>query len=171
MLTAYALCLVAPTVGLQHFYLGRDAHGVLHLLTLGGVGLGWARDLCCLPRYVATANEEPSYVVALKAEQRAQSRPSIAIVSSRSACHTLPGSSARPHDSCTNSSTHLTRVHEHAQPSASHASAPQRVCMHACSVSWHARASVCVCRPCTLCVLRPSLCARVCSSVLEQPSR
>ena len=64
---AYFLWTIAPPLGLHHFYLGRDAHAVLHVLTFGLFGVGWLRDLFCLPRYAAICNEEPEYVGTLKA--------------------------------------------------------------------------------------------------------
>ena len=73
---AYVLWLLAPPLGLHHLYLGRDAHAVLHASTLGAVGLGWCRDLFCLPRYVAIANEDPAHTSALRAEQRVNPTPS-----------------------------------------------------------------------------------------------
>ena len=73
---AYALAFVAPPLGLHHVYLGRDSHAVLHLLTFGLLGLGWMRDLLCLPRYVITSNEDPAYVAHLQAEKQLRPTPS-----------------------------------------------------------------------------------------------
>jgi DnaJ family protein C protein 22 len=69
---AYALCLFAGPSGLHHFYLGRDAHGVLHALTLGLLGLGWFRDLICLPRYVQMANEDASILAVLRSHKQSR---------------------------------------------------------------------------------------------------
>ena len=59
LVVCVVLWLVAPPLGLYHFYLGRDQHGVLHMLSGGGLVFGWLRDGANLARYVASANEEP----------------------------------------------------------------------------------------------------------------
>ncbi|XP_049610414.1 dnaJ homolog subfamily C member 22 [Syngnathus scovelli] len=55
---AYALWALGGPFGLHHFYLGRDRHGLLWLLTLGGFGFGWIRDLIRIPAYVREANRD-----------------------------------------------------------------------------------------------------------------
>ena len=67
LVVAYGLWAIAPPLGLHHFYLGRDAHAVLHVLTFGLLGLGWVRDFFCLPRYLSICNEDAEYVGLLKA--------------------------------------------------------------------------------------------------------
>lgn len=69
---AYFLWLIAPYSGLHLFYLGRDAHALLHALTFGMCGAGAFRDLFCLPRYVSAANEEPHYQEALRQTRSAR---------------------------------------------------------------------------------------------------
>ncbi|XP_072181088.1 dnaJ homolog subfamily C member 22-like [Diadema setosum] len=60
---AYLLWLVGGWLGLHHFYLGRDRQAFVWWCTLGGFfGLGWLRDLFCIPRYVETANDTPEFV-------------------------------------------------------------------------------------------------------------
>lgn len=43
---------------MHHLYLGRDSHALLWLLTLGGFGVGWAREVYRIPAYVSEANRE-----------------------------------------------------------------------------------------------------------------
>jgi len=54
--TARLLWAVAPPLGLHHLYLWRDASFVLHVLTLGGFGVGWLVDGVLLASYVDAAN-------------------------------------------------------------------------------------------------------------------
>ena len=76
MFKAYLLWLFFPPLGLHHFYLGRDAHAALHCITLSGfIGIGWLRDLFLIPHYTSVANEEPTYIAELKAEQRLKPKP------------------------------------------------------------------------------------------------
>ena len=45
--TLWALPLLVPPaglLGLHHLCLGRDVHAALHMLSFGGLGLGWLRD-------------------------------------------------------------------------------------------------------------------------------
>ncbi|XP_059575295.1 dnaJ homolog subfamily C member 22 isoform X1 [Alligator mississippiensis] len=56
VLVALALWALGGPVGLHHFYLGRDNHALLWLLTLGGFGVGWLAEPWCLPGWVAQAN-------------------------------------------------------------------------------------------------------------------
>lgn len=66
-LTAYFWWLFGGLFGAHHFYLGRDDHGIIWLLSFGGYfGIGWIRDLFKIPTYVADANDEPKYVEWLK---------------------------------------------------------------------------------------------------------
>ncbi|XP_036389819.1 dnaJ homolog subfamily C member 22 [Megalops cyprinoides] len=58
VVTAYALWAVGGPLGLHHLYLGRDSHALLWLLTLGGFGVGWAREIFRIPEYVGEANRE-----------------------------------------------------------------------------------------------------------------
>lgn len=55
---AYALWAVGGPLGLHHIYLGRDSHALLWMLTLGGFGLGWVREVTRIPAYVGEANED-----------------------------------------------------------------------------------------------------------------
>ena len=69
---AYLLWLCAGWTGVHHFYLGRDEHCLLHVASANGVlGLGWLRDLFCIPRYVRAANEDASHARALAAAKAA----------------------------------------------------------------------------------------------------
>ncbi|XP_035238627.1 dnaJ homolog subfamily C member 22 [Anguilla anguilla] len=60
VVTAYALWALGGPLGLHHLYLGRDSHALLWLLTLGGFGVGWAREFFRIPSYVGEANREAS---------------------------------------------------------------------------------------------------------------
>lgn len=53
---AYALWALGGPLGLHHIYLERDSHALLWMVTLGGFGLGWAREFIRIPSYVAEAN-------------------------------------------------------------------------------------------------------------------
>lgn len=55
---AYALWAVGGPLGLHHLYLGRDSHALLWMLTLGGFGFGWAREVIRIPAYVGEANQD-----------------------------------------------------------------------------------------------------------------
>ncbi|CAL8319878.1 unnamed protein product [Merluccius merluccius] len=55
---AYALWAAGGPLGLHHIYLGRDSHALLWMLTLGGFGVGWAREFLRIPAYVDEANRE-----------------------------------------------------------------------------------------------------------------
>ncbi|XP_057686141.1 dnaJ homolog subfamily C member 22 [Corythoichthys intestinalis] len=59
VMVTYALWAVGGPFGLHHFYLGRDNHALLWMLTLGGFGVGWIRELLRIPTYVAVANQDP----------------------------------------------------------------------------------------------------------------
>lgn len=58
VLVAYALWAMGGPLGLHHLYLGRDSHALLWMLTLGGFGFGWAREIVRIPAYVSEANED-----------------------------------------------------------------------------------------------------------------
>ncbi|XP_068589957.1 dnaJ homolog subfamily C member 22 isoform X1 [Cebidichthys violaceus] len=58
VMVAYALWAVAGPLGLHHLYLGRDNHALLWMLTLGGFGFGWAREVLRIPAYVGEANRD-----------------------------------------------------------------------------------------------------------------
>ena len=49
-----------------------------------GLGLGWFRDLFCLPRYVAQANEEHKVMSEMKQAMEQSAKPRNAWISSRS---------------------------------------------------------------------------------------
>ncbi|CAK6951449.1 dnaJ homolog subfamily C member 22 [Scomber scombrus] len=55
---AYALWAAGGPFGLHHLYLGRDSHALLWMLTLGGFGLGWVREVIRIPAYVSEANQD-----------------------------------------------------------------------------------------------------------------
>lgn len=57
VLIAYALWAVGGPLGLHHLYLGRDSHALLWMLTLGGFGFGWVREVIRIPTYVTEANQ------------------------------------------------------------------------------------------------------------------
>lgn len=57
-------------LGAHHFYLDRYDHGLVYLLTFGGLGIGWARDLLRLQTYVLDANEDHAYIEWYKFEIR-----------------------------------------------------------------------------------------------------
>ncbi|XP_041860858.1 dnaJ homolog subfamily C member 22 [Melanotaenia boesemani] len=57
VLVAYALWVVGGPMGLHHLYLGRDSHALLWMLTLGGFGFGWMREVIRIPGYVSEANK------------------------------------------------------------------------------------------------------------------
>ncbi|XP_056131030.1 dnaJ homolog subfamily C member 22 [Lampris incognitus] len=58
VMVAYALWAVGGPLGLHHLYLGRDSHALLWMVTLGGFGVGWAREVFRIPSYVGEANRE-----------------------------------------------------------------------------------------------------------------
>ncbi|KAM9350564.1 dnaJ homolog subfamily C member 22 [Symphorus nematophorus] len=58
VMMAYALWAVGGPLGLHHLYLGRDSHALLWMLTLGGFGFGWAREVMRIPAYVGEANQD-----------------------------------------------------------------------------------------------------------------
>lgn len=58
VMVAYALWAVGGPLGLHHLYLGRDSHALLWMLTLGGFGFGWVREVIRIPAYVSEANQD-----------------------------------------------------------------------------------------------------------------
>lgn len=58
VLFTYALWAVGGPLGLHHLYLERDSHALLWMLTLGGFGVGWAREILRIPAYVHEANKD-----------------------------------------------------------------------------------------------------------------
>ncbi|XP_047428819.1 dnaJ homolog subfamily C member 22 [Mugil cephalus] len=58
VIVAYALWAAGGPLGLHHLYLGRDSHALLWMLTLGGFGFGWAREVIRIPAYVSEANQD-----------------------------------------------------------------------------------------------------------------
>lgn len=58
IVVTYILWAVAGPLGLHHLYLGRDSHALLWMLTLGGFGFGWIREVIRIPAYVFEANQD-----------------------------------------------------------------------------------------------------------------
>lgn len=58
VLVTYALWAMGGPLGLHHLYLKRDSHALLWMLTLGGFGIGWAREIVRIPAYVHEANKD-----------------------------------------------------------------------------------------------------------------
>uniref|UniRef100_UPI0037E7F8FA dnaJ homolog subfamily C member 22 n=1 Tax=Semicossyphus pulcher TaxID=241346 RepID=UPI0037E7F8FA len=58
VMVAYVLWAVGGPLGLHHLYLGRDSHALLWMLTLGGFGFGWFREVMRIPAYVGEANQD-----------------------------------------------------------------------------------------------------------------
>lgn len=75
---AYLLWLVGFWMGLHHLYLGRPRAAFLHTATLNMFGLGWWRDLLCIPSFVAEANRESEFVALKAVEQRFHRKPPVA---------------------------------------------------------------------------------------------
>ncbi|TRZ00037.1 hypothetical protein DNTS_033582 [Danionella cerebrum] len=59
LIITYALWAMGGPLGLHHFYLARDSHAILWILTFGGFGIGWTRDFFRIPSYVREANHNP----------------------------------------------------------------------------------------------------------------
>lgn len=57
VIVTYALWAMGGPLGLHHLYLERDSHALLWMLTLGGFGFGWAREIIRIPAYVHEANK------------------------------------------------------------------------------------------------------------------
>lgn len=62
VLVTYALWAVGGPLGLHHLYLERDSHALLWMLTLGGFGVGWAREILRIPAYVHEANKDATKI-------------------------------------------------------------------------------------------------------------
>ena len=62
IVVAYICWFFGGLGGLHHFYLGRDLHSFVWWSSLGGLGLGWFRDLWRLPEYVFESNQDPRYI-------------------------------------------------------------------------------------------------------------
>ncbi|KAG7247990.1 hypothetical protein CRUP_002783 [Coryphaenoides rupestris] len=73
---AYALWATGGPLGLHHIYLGRDSHALLWMLTLGGFGVGWAREFLRIPAYVGQANQE---AVGGKTRRRREAAPPVCL--------------------------------------------------------------------------------------------
>ncbi|KAM9855465.1 dnaJ homolog subfamily C member 22 [Aulostomus maculatus] len=58
IMVAYTLWATGGPLGLHHLYLGRDSHALLWMLTLGGFGFGWIREVIRIPAYVSEANQD-----------------------------------------------------------------------------------------------------------------
>lgn len=76
LLLTYVLWLAGGLLGAHHFYLGRDRHAFVWLMTLGGYfGIGWIRDLWRIPEYVKLANRDPVATEQLKERIRKHPKP------------------------------------------------------------------------------------------------
>ena len=69
------LCFLVYPLGLHHFYLGRDIHAFLHLVTFGFFGVGFLPDLFLMSRYTSMANCDPWHVATLRKLQDEQPKP------------------------------------------------------------------------------------------------
>ncbi|XP_071332327.1 dnaJ homolog subfamily C member 22 [Trachinotus anak] len=58
VMVTYALWAIGGPWGLHHLYLGRDSHALLWMLTMGGFGFGWVREVIRIPAYVGEANQD-----------------------------------------------------------------------------------------------------------------
>lgn len=58
LMVTYALWAAGGPLGLHHLYLERDNHALLWMLTMGGFGIGWVREIIRIPTYVKEANQE-----------------------------------------------------------------------------------------------------------------
>lgn len=72
VMVTYILWAVGGPLGLHHLYLGRDSHALLWMLTLGGFGFGWIREVIRIPAYVGEANHGT--------EKERRTQPSIGII-------------------------------------------------------------------------------------------
>ncbi|XP_060582035.1 dnaJ homolog subfamily C member 22-like [Ruditapes philippinarum] len=58
IIVAYICWVLGGPLGLHHFYLGRDKQALVWWMSLGGLFLGWIRDLWRLPEYLYEANKD-----------------------------------------------------------------------------------------------------------------
>ena len=82
LLKAYLLWLVAPPLGLHLFYLERDTHCLLHVISFGGLLLGWVGDFFRMGAYVREANEDREFVRLQRASRAASPTPSLGLARS-----------------------------------------------------------------------------------------
>ncbi|XP_048474807.1 dnaJ homolog subfamily C member 22 [Rhincodon typus] len=75
LLITYVLWSCGGLFGLHHIYLGRDNHALLWMVTFGGFGVGWIREIWRLPKYVQNANIHHS-----KIKRKRHPQPSMSIV-------------------------------------------------------------------------------------------
>ncbi|KAK5863564.1 hypothetical protein PBY51_000587 [Eleginops maclovinus] len=71
VIVTYVLWAMGGPLGLHHLYLGRDSHALLWMLTLGGFGFGWVREVIRIPAYVGEANQD--------AEKDRKTRPTMVL--------------------------------------------------------------------------------------------
>ena len=62
IVVSYICWFLGGPFGLHHFYLGRDLQAFVWWSSLGGLFLGWLRDLWRLPEYVFEANQDQRYL-------------------------------------------------------------------------------------------------------------
>lgn len=60
---AWILLTFVGVFGIHRFYLGKIGTGLIWLLTVGLLGIGWAYDFCTLNRQVSEANRDSMIVV------------------------------------------------------------------------------------------------------------
>lgn len=77
---AYLCWLFGGPFGLHHFYLGRDKHAFVWWMSLGGLLVGWFRDLWRLPEYLYEANKDPRVRAVFRARTQLQAKPPWKIV-------------------------------------------------------------------------------------------
>jgi len=77
---AYIFWFIGGPLGLHHFYLGRDKHAFVWYISLGGLFLGWLRDLWRLPEYIYEANGDPRYYAEFADRRKWHKHPPFSIV-------------------------------------------------------------------------------------------
>lgn len=77
---SYICWFVGGLFGLHHFYLGRDLHAFVWWSSLGGLGLGWFRDLWRMPEYVFEANQDQRYLNEFAARRERHQKPPFSTV-------------------------------------------------------------------------------------------
>ncbi|WAR10060.1 DJC22-like protein [Mya arenaria] len=80
IVVAYIFWLFGGPFGLHHFYLGRDRQAFVWWISLGGLFLGWFRDLWRLPEYIYEANRDPRFVAEFADRRRRHEKPPWSIV-------------------------------------------------------------------------------------------